>query len=89
MLGMEVSGGDCGVGVIVIFRFFGKGIGGFKTLYSISACDGITDKFYFALWKVWRGYQVFPFVKQKAFEFRLTMESLYYIHDSHSMNRIV
>ena len=89
MLGMEVSGGDCGVGVIVIFRFFGKGIGGFNTLYSISACDGITDKFDFALWKVWWEYQVFPFVKQKAFEFRLTMESLYYIHDSHSMNRIV
>lgn len=43
MLGMEVSGSDCSVGVIVIFRFFGKGIGGFNTLYSISTCDGITD----------------------------------------------
>ena len=89
MLGIEVSGSDCSVGVIVIFCFFGKGIGVFNNLYSVSACDGITDKFDFALWKIGREYQVFPFVKQKAFEFRLTMESLYYIHDSHGMNRIV
>ena len=80
MLSLQTVTYDIGISKPMVLRFIFKRIRLADAFYTITAGDGIADKFYLPVRESWSLNELTSLIKNESLEFRFTEQAFYHIH---------